>query len=277
MSYSLADMKIWAADHDGRCMSKEYHGMDHILSWMCSRGHTWDMLPSIVRQGGWCRQCLVKVRRKLVLQEMQQIANKRGGKCLSVEYIDSKHHLKWECKLGHQWLAQPVHVKNVKSWCPYCAGKAKHTIEQMQDLAKKRGGKCLSINYLNSKSKISWQCSKGHKWNAQPTKIIGGQWCPHLDCRYAKVSEKLRSDISELRSIAKARGGKLISTEYINRYTPLKWECAFGHRWIATTSKIMHGLTWCPICHPRRKQKSEYKIKLTQLQLRTWRQSSNTA
>jgi thiol-disulfide isomerase/thioredoxin len=263
--YSLKDMKFLASEQGGKCLSKEYHGMHHTMIWMCSRGHTWDMLPSIVKQGGWCQQCLVQGRRKLRLQELKEIAISRDGKCLSKEYIDNKHHLEWECKFGHRWQATPGHVKNVGSWCPHCAKKAKLTIEQMQDFAQKKGGKCISKKYVNSHAKLVWECEQGHKWKAAPSKIQIGRWCPHYDCRYKKVSEKLRGNINELKAIAKMRGGKLISTEYINRYIPLEWECESKHRWFAKAANVKFGLTWCPVCLPQKKQKSEYKLLLRKL------------
>jgi len=32
----------------------------------------------------------------------------------------------------------------------------------MQQVAKKRGGKCLSEKYVNAKTKLEWECRKGH-------------------------------------------------------------------------------------------------------------------
>lgn len=259
--YTIEDMQELAVHYNGKCLSKEYWNSRTKLKWMCEKRHTWDALPTIVKQGGWCRQCVTHSRQKLNLEEMQQIAIKRGGKCLSKEYINTKVHLKWECKEGHKWLAKPGHVKNVGSWCPHCTNKAKLTIEQMQELAKEKNGKCISKKYVNSHTKLIWECDKNHRWKADPSKIKTGRWCPHYDCRYAKVSKKLRANIEELQLIAKERGGKLISTadDYINRYTPLVWECEYKHRWKANASNIKFGFTWCAVCLPSKKQKSEYK------------------
>ena len=51
---------------------------------------------------------------------MRELAKKKGGKCLSTHYIDSKTHLEWECEHGHRWKAAPRHIKS-GSWCPECA------------------------------------------------------------------------------------------------------------------------------------------------------------
>lgn len=55
----------------------------------------------------------------------------------------------------------------------------KYSIQIMQELAIVRGGKCLSDDYINNRTKLEWKCQFGHIWLAQPRAIIGGQWCPN--------------------------------------------------------------------------------------------------
>ena len=38
---------------------------------------------------------------KFTIKDMQGIAEARGGKCLSTEYVNSNTHLEWECSEGH--------------------------------------------------------------------------------------------------------------------------------------------------------------------------------
>jgi hypothetical protein len=49
--------------------------------------------------------------------------------------------------------------------------------------ANKKGGKCLSTVYVNSQTKLKWQCAKGHIWEAKPNTIQQGHWCKicHID------------------------------------------------------------------------------------------------
>jgi hypothetical protein len=53
----------------------------------------------------------------------------------------------------------------------------KKTIQEMHNLAKIKGGKCLSTKYLNNKTKLKWQCADGHVWDAVPYSISQGKWC----------------------------------------------------------------------------------------------------
>ena len=116
----------------------------------------------------------------LTIQEMQEIAKSRSGRCLSKIYEGTFVKLHWECSKKHKWWAAPQSVKR-GTWCPVC-GKITNrlTIEEMQAIAESRGGCCLSKTYKNTHSKLKWQCAKGHKWETTPAIIKGGHWCP--DC-----------------------------------------------------------------------------------------------
>lgn len=247
-------MQLLASHYKGKCLNKEYFGMYTKLGWMCEKGHTWDATPAIIKQGGWCRQC--NRNRSGTLEVFQLLAITKKGKCLSLEYINTNTKMQWQCKEGHIWEARPMHVKR-GGWCPTCAGKAKHTIEQMQELAAKKDGKCLSTEYINVYSNLKWQCHKGHQWEAKPTKIISGHWCTHYDCRYMGVSKKLRRDIKEIQLFAQKKGGKLISTEYTNSLDKLIWQCDKGHQWETRALNVMNNKAWCPICCFKDKKKKD--------------------
>lgn len=179
------------------------------------------------------------MRKKLTIEEMQEIAKKRGGECLSDTYVNYYFKLRWKCNKGHKWLTSPDSVKQ-GSWCPTCAGKAPLTIKQMHIIAKKRNGKCLSEKYKNADTKLSWKCKNGHEWQASPSSIKRGRWCP----KCANISPII---IEDMREIAKERGGKCLSDIYINNQTKLRWKCKNGHEWEATPNCIKSKY-WCPEC-----------------------------
>jgi hypothetical protein len=65
--------------------------------------------------------------------------------------------------------------------------KAIASIADMREMARHRGGKCLSERYITLKTKMVWQCEKGHIWEARPLNIRKGNWCPIC----ARVSQRL--------------------------------------------------------------------------------------
>lgn len=58
----------------------------------------------------------------------------------------------------------------------------------MQEIAKRKNGKCLSKKYINSQTKLTWQCREGHIWKAIPNNIKNGKWCPY--CAREKRKKK---------------------------------------------------------------------------------------
>lgn len=231
-------MQDVAIERGGKCLSKEYIQALVPLNWQCKKGHTWDAKPQMIMNGSWCPQCV----KQDYLQELKEVAESRGGKCLSTEYIDGSVKLKWQCSSGHIWEAKPGNVK-IKSWCPTCQ---KVTIDDMQQFAKKNGGKCLSEKYIHSHVHLEWECKKGHIWKAVPSAIKQGEWCRL--CAFKRSADKQRDTIENMQLIAISRGGKCLSKKYINGALKLKWECELGHTWKATAQCVKQKGTWCPVC-----------------------------
>ncbi len=186
--------------------------------------------------------------KSLTIDDMQKLARVKNGECLSLQYYGAQTKLRWRCANGHEWQAQPNMVKNEGTWCPYCSGKAKHTIESMKELAKSRGGECLSDRYANAFAKLRWRCAKGHEWEASASSIKNHKtWCPV--CAYDVVSTKLSLGLEEMRDIARSRGGECLSEAYPKgRGGQLRWRCRDGHEWEAPPMSVKHANQWCPIC-----------------------------
>ena len=213
------------------------------LKWRCSKGHEWfASLNTIRNRGTWCRQCAIAALR-LSLKDAQAVALAREGMCLSAEYLNSRMHLRWRCSKGHEWPASLNTVKNKGCWCPGCAGRMPLSLTRAQELALKRGGRCLSNKYINNKKNLKWQCSKGHKWSASLNSIKNhGSWCPHC------VVEASRLSLRDAQAVALSRRGTYLSIEYVGATAPMKWQCSKGHKWIASLNQIKNRGSWCPQC-----------------------------
>jgi len=130
--------------------------------------------------------------KKTKLQRCQQHAKDNGGKCLSTEYNNRLTHLKWQCKQGHIWTASPHNVLNKNQWCPKCSAviansNRKLSWTNIKKLATKKGGRLLSseAEYINTYSKLKWQCKHGHVWKASIESIkYGNTWCPQCKTGY---------------------------------------------------------------------------------------------
>lgn len=243
---TIEEMRVIAESRGGKCLSAEYNGSNSKLEWQCADGHIWKACPNEIKNNHtWCPYCW-ETKIKLTIEEMQAIAESRGGKCLSKEYKDSDFKLIWECSKGHNWLARPHDVKNKSSWCPYCNGNLKYTLEDVCEIAKKRGGKCLSTEYNDNKEKLEWECSLGHIWKARLNDVVSSDsWCPHC-------AGHTPINIEKMQEIAEKRGGKCLSVECHGAFGKLEWQCSHGHKWKANPNSVMDSPkrlgTWCPKC-----------------------------
>ena len=233
---TIQSMQQLGERRGGRCLSDMYVGAGSKLLWQCGKGHQWMATPHNIQRGKWCPYCIG--RGKTIL-DMHELAAQHEGQCLSDTYVNRKTPLLWRCAKGHQWMATPADVGR-GTWCTQCSGHVKLTIQEMHTMAESRGGKCLSDVYVNNQTPLLWECKEGHRWKATAGCVKRGTWCRVC----AGLSKPSMDDVQRL---AGERGGKLLSQNYRNARTRLEWECLEGHRWTATWDQIQRG-RWCPEC-----------------------------
>ena len=139
---TIEAMHQLAASRGGECLSATYTNANTKLRWRCGDcSHEWEASPASVLSGSWCRPCCftkgwaTKQKRygprgqvgrpgpapKYTIEDMQKLAQARGGDCLSKKYINAFTKLRWRCGMcGHKWKAAPNDVRR-RSWCPMCA------------------------------------------------------------------------------------------------------------------------------------------------------------
>jgi|GEM_PF-631599 len=235
---SIEVYKQIARDKEGVCLSVSNDAVDGLIEFQCSKGHIFKSDGDRIKKGAWCYKCYSDTR--ITIEDIKKIAIDKGGVCLSNEIISISEKLNFRCSEGHEWSTLVGGIKH-GSWCPSCA-RGIITIQEVKDFVELKGGKCLTDVYEGSSCKLDLQCSNGHTWRANYHSIKNmGSWCPHC-VGLAKI------DIKTLQQIAIDRGGRLISEEYVNSYTPLIWECSEKHRWSAAARNVKNGGTWCPYC-----------------------------
>ena len=130
------------------------------------------------------------------LEQLHAIAAARGGRCLASGYKGSETRLTFVCNQGHEWNARPSDIRQ-GTWCKRCATKSVNdatrlTIELMRDIARERGGECLSETYTDARTKLRWRCGQcGHEWDSPASAIRKGGWCP--PCGYRAGWKKRRA------------------------------------------------------------------------------------
>lgn len=258
LKLSIEDCHKTAFERNGLCLSKSYKNTQTKLTWQCNKGHVWESTYGNIRSGKWCRICSQKqtgLKRRTSIDFFKNYAINKDGECLSDTYENQNSKLEFKCSKGHIWKTTAGSMKASKTWCPICAGTfkvitEKQIVEKLDEVTKialSKGGKCLSTTYINSKSKLKFQCSEGHIWETIPLIIKKGSWCNI--CTMKKVSEGQRDTIDDFIKIIRNKGGKCLSTNYINaQQSRIHVECKFGHRWYALPQGLKKG-TWCRKCY----------------------------
>lgn len=241
---TMKQMHALAAENGGVCLSAHYEGGGKPLQWRCVRGHEFTAPPAQIRQGTWCAECAGT--RRLTIEEMHALARERGGACLSDAYVNSREHLRWRCAEGHEWSATPGSIKNLRSWCPTCAGGVKPVLAELQAHARGRGGRLLATKYRSGKDPLRWRCGERHEWDAPWDRIRGGAWCP--ECARERMRlPKPRKTLADMHAYAALFGGQCLAEYYVNSTTKIQWRCAMGHEFEAVPSSVKAG-HWCPEC-----------------------------
>lgn len=237
--YTINDLQEIARENGGKCISTEFKKVKDKYKWECDWGHIWEASFSNILYGNtWCPEC--RGKKIGTIEEMRLLAKAKGGRCLSSEYKNKNTKLLWECEEGHRWWATPDSIKNNDTWCAICSGVPRYTIVDMQEIARSKGGGCLSEQYTNYSDTMTWKCERGHIWNTPAKYILKGHWCH-------ECSNHLPKDLNHLKEIAESRDGKLLSNEYKGMGANYEWQCENGHRWFAPAGAVKAG-RWCHQC-----------------------------
>lgn len=135
------------------------------------------------------------------------------------------------------------------------------TIEDMRQMAAENGGWCLSEEYINQLTKLTWKCAKGHVWVTLPKHIRKGTWCP--TCARKKENRKSYGTVTieDMKRMAKERGGECLSDTYVNKSTKLQFKCGEGHVFETRPAEILRG-NWCSFCAGKHKNSIEKMKKI---------------
>lgn len=132
----------------------------------------------------------------------------------------------------------PVNVVHHGSWCPYCAGNARYSLDDVRRMAERSGAQCLSAQYLGYHKPLRFRCAAGHEFHTRVASVMAnGVFC--AECQRLKLDE--------FQPLCDQIGYQLLSDEYINNYTYLRLVCDQGHRWDVQPRHLKEGRR-CRVC-----------------------------
>lgn len=233
-----------------RCLSTEWHGYHSLYVFECAQGHRCERSAAqMMYQKTPCRECRNDHQRQQWLAKVEAY----GGMLVEGTFTGLLHRYRLRCVAGHEWDAQGRKIAE-GSWCPQCrraaAGQRRRLeagLAQLQEVARARGGRCLSTQYDGTKAEYQWECACGHRWWSTGTHVRGGSWCPRCAAQKRAQARRSADGLDRLRAAAGAQGGQCLANEYTGTIALYRFRCAAGHEWETDGGIVLRG-HWCPQC-----------------------------
>lgn len=179
----------WHPEKNGGLQPKDVFPKSNLkIWWQCSKRHDWEAVVASRAEGTGCPYCSGRFATKInnlaikYPELLSEWDDQRNEGLNPVDFApNSSKKIWWRCANGHSWQSIISNRTRLRSGCPECArAKArKHTIQDMQRVAKERGGECLSTAFTSTRAKMRWRCAKDHIWEARPDHVLfKPTWCP---------------------------------------------------------------------------------------------------
>lgn len=146
----------------------------------CHNKHKWKCVPhDITSCNSWCAKCFGNCPEQARAKFYETIARKQGKALES--YINSYSRVKICCINNHEWDCVPANVI-YGDWCRACNNTCpKEAYKRLCEIVADNKGEILEA-YVNSQTKISFKCKRGHIWKTCPDNIMNsGCWCPQCN------------------------------------------------------------------------------------------------
>lgn len=113
-------------------------------------------------------------------------------------------------------------------------------LRELVQLAGAHSGACLSTRYFNAHTKLRWRCQEGHGWEATPSCIKAGTWCP-------RCAGRSIDPLAEAQELSRKHGGVCLTQVYVSASNMMRWRCKVDHDWHASLA-VVRGGGWCRVC-----------------------------
>lgn len=194
--FNFIQLKNIILKKGGICLSDKYISSTNHIKIKCEQSHIFCISASNLKNGSWCPIC-AGIKIESPLSKLQKISESKGGECLSDKYINCYTKMQFKCKNNHTWLTRSNDILNKNAWCPYCSGRLLYTpLEDLQRVAKLKGGQLLSTKYFNTIIKIKFKCKRNHIFESSYNHVVrNNNWCPICN---TYMNEKICRAIFEL-------------------------------------------------------------------------------
>ena len=236
------------------CLDPEWRGCTARYRFRCDLGHEWSRPGKVLHNRLDCRICgLLDKAAVTCWPAMIDAGRSHGTVCLDTRWLGHQHRYRFRCKEGHEWSRTGASQTKHPS-CPDCLKQhvsATHlkpgNLGKLHEIARQRGGVCLSDAYQGAGALYAFRCAQGHEWQTRVRTTMTGSWCPRCDDAVRSSALRLPDGLGRLQRKATERGGQCLSGAYLGTAARYAFRCARGHEWDATGKGVLRG-AWCQAC-----------------------------
>lgn len=167
----------------------------------------------------------------------------------------------WKCENGHEWQATiSSRTSGNKSGCCYCSNRSAcadncmatthpHLVAEWSPKNKLTAYEVLS----GSPKKATWECSKGHEWQASPnSRTSKSRNCPYCSNQRVCADNCMATTHPHLVPEWSPKNKLTVYEVLAGSAKPATWECEKGHEWQASPNRRTNMKTGCPYCSNHR-------------------------
>ena len=176
-----------------KLLSTEYNGCFDKLKFQCPRGHVYHAQWNSFRDGFRCAEC-AGVKKHTFEETKTLIESEQGYKLLSTKYKNATSNLDVMCDKGH--IHKTSYARFQQGYrCPICAiDNTRLSYDEVKNYIESFNYKLISNTYINSYTKISIECDRGHKFDMRFNCFKNsGHRCP--ECVRQKTTSKGEKEV----------------------------------------------------------------------------------
>lgn len=221
-------------------LTKVYENAHQRLEYICPRGHRhkvcWSDWNS--KKKHRCPYC--NNTDSPTIEFIRAEFAKEDYTLLTEVYEGSKQKLEYICPRKNRHSITWSHWNCSGNRCPCCSNVKKPTIEFIKSEFAKEDYILLTKVYENNRQKLEYICPRGHEYY-----VTWGNWQQKRRCPCFAGRSPITIDF--VRNEFKKRGYTLLSTEYLNAHSKLKYRCPLEHVDSMSWDNFSHNQD-CPIC-----------------------------
>jgi hypothetical protein len=190
-------------------------------------------------------------------ERIVEVIHKKGGECLSTQYVGYRVPMTIRCRAGHVFEATPEAIDQPASrgprFCPKCGGTSRQEDAVLRTKVEACGYSFLGVESRRSGKRtrryITVRCPAGHEYET-----LWDNFCPKKDpkkpkkgcakCHHARLGASKRVDIGSW----EARTGIRHKGNYTAAATQCEWICPARHTFAAKFSVLREKAVPCTEC-----------------------------